>query len=232
MHYVYAGFLRWSLSIGTSTSQGAPGPLVDWLGDWEGELVVLQGADTVQRTHMSLSIHALDNGRYAWAIGYGESDSDERAYVLVPNDRTGMTFRLDERTGIILDVSLLGEVIYNRFEVGGDLWLTRDELRGDALHHEVVTGSTVAALTGDVVSASGNPVPAVGADHPARRQVARLSRQCHRRIVRALVWTRLPSVSRTTYEPGARAERSSWWRPSVVSGQRAARRPRLSSALT
>ena len=148
---------------------------VTWTGTWSGDLLVVRGDDTLQRTGMRLAIAPLDGGRYSWALGYGEPGADERPYVLSPDTTASGRWRIDERNGVVLDASLHAGVLYSRFAVMGELLLTRDELRGDTLHHEIVSGRLAPVATGDVVVA-GDTIPPVGSYPVDTRQFARLTR--------------------------------------------------------
>ena len=148
-----------------------------WEGRWTGTLHVLRGADTLQRVPMRLTIAAADLGRFTWAIGYGPAGEDERPYLLLPVPGEPSRWRVDERNGIVLEAALHGGVLYSRFAVMGSLLLARDEVRGDTLYHEVVSGRAVGTATGDTVLATGDTIPAVERYSVATRQVARLVRR-------------------------------------------------------
>ena len=170
---------------GNANKNPIPRPFpASWTGNWQGQLHVLRGSDTLQRVDMRLAITALDSGAYTWALGYGPAASDERPYVLTPQDSTGTHWQIDERNGIVLDAYRHGDVFYSCFEVMGTLLFTRDELRGDTLYHEILSGPFRATVTGDTVlpnarrgsQSKGDTIPAV-ASYPLRNsQTARLTR--------------------------------------------------------
>ena len=149
-----------------------------WVGDWTGRLYVQRGRRTLQEADMTLAIRPLDSaGCYTWRLAYAQvGPRDVRPYVVCPADTLGEHWRIDERNGIVLDAYVLGGALYSRFEVMGGLLLTRDELRGDTLFHEIVSGGTTAGPTGDTVLPKGDTIPLVGTYGLSSRQVARLVR--------------------------------------------------------
>jgi len=152
-----------------------------WTGDWEGQLFVQQGNDTLQQTTIRLGIHPLDSGRYTWAISYGKQQQDNRPYTLIPRDKARGLWDIDEHNGIVLGAVLHGEVLYSHFTVMGNRLTTRDELIGDTLYHEIIAGPSAATLaTGDtvLVSPAGIPdtIPPVKSFRVSSRQWAKLTR--------------------------------------------------------
>ena len=132
----------------------------------------------LQAAEMTLEIAALDSADcYTWGITYAQVGTAEtRPYVICPADSPGEAYVIDERNGIRLDAYRLGAALYSRFDVMGNLLLTRDELRGDTLFHEIVSGGLTPKPTGGTVSPDGDTIPPVGSYSLATRQVARLVR--------------------------------------------------------
>ena len=78
----------------------------------------------------------------------------------------------------MLDSYVHAGVLYSAFEVAGQLLVTRDELRGDTLYHEIVSGPLGATLvTSDTVLATGDSMPPVQSLRLSGAQVARLARE-------------------------------------------------------
>ena len=154
----------------------------DWVGSWGGRLTVERGARILQTADMSLEILPLDSGGcFTWRLTYAlVGPQDVRPYVLCPVDTLGERWSIDERNGIVLDAYRLGGALYSRFEVMGNLLLTRDELRGDTLYHEIVSGGLSPKPTGDTVLPKGDTIPLVGAYPLSTRQVAQLVRTAQR----------------------------------------------------
>ena len=173
--------LGWApLAAGTSCQAYGQVPTfpADWRGRWRGPLEVQRGAEVLQAVGMTLEILPVDSAAcYTWQLSYDVAAApDVRPYVICPADSLGVAWRIDERNGIVLDATVLGTGVYSRFEVMGNLLFTRDELRGDTLFHEIVSGRLSPKPTGDTVLVSGDTIPPVGNYPLSTRQVARLVR--------------------------------------------------------
>ena len=168
------GLCSWGEQSGFSESRSCPVVLAErtsaradtfphtWVGDWRGDIVVYRGRDTLQTARMRLGIHPADSGRYTWHIGYGEASADERPYTLMPVDATRGHWQIDEHNGIVLDAHYHAGSLYSRFAVMGNLLLSRDELAGDTLFHEVVFGSQRdTTVTGDSIRVGSYPIGTV-----------------------------------------------------------------------
>ena len=149
----------------------------DWLGQWWGTLAVERGRDTLMTTRMQLGIARADAASYTWSLSYGPTGADDRPYRLERVDSAGTHWRIDERNGIVLDAYLHGGVLYSCFSVMGSRLYTRDELRGDTLYHEIVSGPVAGLPTGDtVLAATADTIPPVDSHRLPNRQSARLVR--------------------------------------------------------
>jgi len=157
-----------------------------WVGEWQGELFVERGMQQVMRTPFHLSIQPLNEGCFTWGIAYGEGKSDSRPYTMCPKDTvTKAHWVIDEHNGIFLDGYVHGNVFYSRFEVMDNLLFTRDELIGDTLYHEIITGPLSSkSTTGDTVlqmttseGIRNDTIPKVHAYPLPTRQWAKMMRQ-------------------------------------------------------
>lgn len=149
-----------------------------WVGEWQGTLAVERGLSVMMSTEVRLAIHPLDSSRYSWQLSYGDPGDDERPYTLVPADSLGIAWQIDEENGIVLDAYLHGSVLYSRFEVMGNLLFTRDELIGDTLYHEIVSGSLANPIqSGGLVLPKGDTIPIVKSYPISTRQWAKLTRK-------------------------------------------------------
>lgn len=135
-----------------------------WAGKWSGTLEIFAPQGLVQSLPMQLHILPQDTtDRYTWSIIYGEDlEKGLRAYELVPVDTAIGHYQVDEKNGIILDAFLLGGKLFERFEVMGSLLLTMTELRGEALHWEIISGSLEPIqTTGGIEAEPGNEEEAI-----------------------------------------------------------------------
>ncbi len=156
-----------------------------WVGEWQGILSVERGMKEVMSTPFHLSIQPLAEGCYTWGIAYGEAKSDNRPYTMCPTDTsTSVHWRIDEHNGILLDGYVHGDVFFSRFEVMNNLLFTRDELIGDTLYHEIISGPMTGVIaTGDTVLQVKTPegirsdsIPVVNSFVLPTRQWAKLTR--------------------------------------------------------
>lgn len=107
----------------------------DWVGNWKGELEWYKtGADTAQKVPMKLRIHPTDSaGSYTWQLIYGAGGEDNRPYLLIPKDSTGVHWIVDEQNGILLDQYWVGGKLCGAFTVMNNTivnryWMTRGRL--------------------------------------------------------------------------------------------------------
>lgn len=91
---------------------------LDWIGQYEGELIIHgMGSDTTL-INMQLTIDQPDGmGLYPWVLKYGETDT--RYYGLEVVDATKGHYLIDEYNSIKLDGFLRGNNFITRFEVSG-----------------------------------------------------------------------------------------------------------------
>ena len=90
-----------------------------WEGNWKGELSWFKTGSTVpQKVSMELSIHPADSaGCWTWQLIYGSESQDNRPYLLIPKDSTGVHWVIDEKNGIILDQYLVDAHFAGSFTV-------------------------------------------------------------------------------------------------------------------
>lgn len=90
-----------------------------WEGNWKGELNWYKnGAAKPQKVNMELRIHPADSARtWTWQLIYGSVTEDNRPYLLMPKDSTGVHWAVDEQNGIILDQYWLGDNFSGAFTV-------------------------------------------------------------------------------------------------------------------
>ena len=93
----------------------------DWIGNYEGKLVILTSPKDSTFVNMGLKIGSPDvSGLYPWVITYGETD--KRYYGLEAINPEEGHYRIDELNSIKLDGYLRGNHFITRFEVmGSDL---------------------------------------------------------------------------------------------------------------
>lgn len=94
-------------------------------GTWEGTLQITSpGRRPPQTQGMRLIIDSLRGqpGRYSFQIQYGQQPV--RAYELVAVDAGNGKYQIDEKDGIVLDASKIGDQLTSQFSVGTNLITT------------------------------------------------------------------------------------------------------------
>lgn len=114
----------------------------NWYGKWKGSLVIYNNRGKAQEIPMEIHCGPTDSThRHQMALVYGEGEKqDFRAYELVAIDAANGHYQTDEKNTIYLDDFYFDGVLYSRFEVMGNLLLTRIEKRNDKLYFEVISG--------------------------------------------------------------------------------------------
>jgi hypothetical protein len=133
----------------------------NWYGKWKGTLVIYNNKGKVQEIAMELHVEPTDSAnRCKMTLVYGEGeDVNVRPYDLVTIDAENGHYQTDEKNTIYLDDYYIDGVLYSRFEVMGNLLLSRIEKRGDKLYFEIVSGKleTIATTGND----EANEIPPV-----------------------------------------------------------------------
>ncbi len=117
----------------------APSPLPPgWLGEWKGEMTTATPSGTsgpAARFTMELRVKEITPGeRWTWTIIYdGPPGRSERPYELIAKDAAKGAFQIDEKNGIVLDATLLGDTLASPFQVQGTTLLAEYRLREDAI---------------------------------------------------------------------------------------------------
>jgi hypothetical protein len=135
----------------------------NWYGKWRGTLVIYNNKGVAQKIPMELHVEPTDSAnRCKMAIIYGEGeDANIRPYDLVTIDAENGHYQTDEKNKIYLDDYYFDGVLYSRFEVMGNLLLSRIEKRNDKLYFEIISGKLEPiATTGND---EANEVPPVNA---------------------------------------------------------------------
>lgn len=160
---------------GTATDDGPTSLPSEWHGRWSGEVTTYNGGGRAATFQMELEIKPTDNPeKLDWKIVYdGKAGRSERPYQLnVLNAKLG-SYEIDERNGIRLAATLLGDAMCYHFAAGGQrLWGSyRLDPKSQHIVFELFSGSEESeSVTG------GRSVPEVRTIPPQSRQVAVLRR--------------------------------------------------------
>ena len=123
-----------------------------WAGKWTGQLEIYNGAGKFAEIPMELHILPSETlpGAYSWAIIYGEDkEKGLRPYELSVVDAVKGVYLIDEKNSIKMEAYLLGNKLYQWFEVEKNMLFNTTELVGEELHWEIISGSSEpASITG------------------------------------------------------------------------------------
>ena len=133
----------------------------NWYGKWRGTLVIYNNKGVAQKIPMELHVEPTDSAnRCKMALIYGEGENaNVRPYDLVTLDAENGHYQTDEKNTIYLDDYYFDGVLYSRFEVMGNLLLSRIEKRNDKIYFEIISGKLepIATTGGD----EANDIPPV-----------------------------------------------------------------------
>lgn len=145
----------------------------DWKGNWCGILEMFNSRGKTMQVSMQLNIQpTLDSLRWNWIIVY---DTSARNYELViNNDTTHRMYSIDEKNGIVIPATLMGNTLISTFDVQGNKIDALYTLDND--HIQV----TILSVTSKTVMQTGlgtNDSPKVDAFIPNAYQTATLRRR-------------------------------------------------------
>ncbi len=156
----------------------APAFPAAWQGVWQGELNIYNAKGLAQSVPMELHILPVTGTEtYTWTIFYGlDRKAGRRSYLLKTIDAGSGFYAIDEQNSIVMEAYLLGGKLFSRFEVEGSLLLATNEVRGDRMTYEIISGSFHPVSTSGNTVRDGETIPAVKAFPVIVRQVAVLTR--------------------------------------------------------
>lgn len=113
----------------------------DWYGRWEGPADLQYPDGRKVSFRMGLTVAPLTNadGACSWTITYdGAKGFQERGYLLRPVDKAKNLWEIDERNGIVLPCSWIGETLVGGFAVPGNRIITIERIEGVGTPHEAL----------------------------------------------------------------------------------------------
>ncbi|NNE28435.1 MAG: hypothetical protein HKN16_02285 [Saprospiraceae bacterium] len=150
-----------------------------WEGSWQGDLAIYKGEGLQQTIPMELVIQSKDStDHYDWWIIYGEDkEAGKRAYELKPVDKEKGAWLVDEKNSILLDCYFFANKLWSRYEVMENLILITNEVNGDEMIFEVISGNLEAPRVTGKTLHEGEEIPEVKAFPISVMQRAKLYRQ-------------------------------------------------------
>lgn len=117
-------------------------------GTWTGELEMVGRLGQVRKVPMRLDIIRSGDSVWTWKTVYDENKVPiVKDYLMrLVNEREGK-YMLDERDGILINVSLIGNKFYSLFDVEGSLLSCTYQFTDSLLYYEIVSGPSKPATT-------------------------------------------------------------------------------------
>ncbi len=125
----------------------------EFIGHWEGQIQWFQtGKPEPKVFKMQLRVFPADTaGQYTWQLIYGDTNQDDRPYLLKAVDSVKGHWVVDEKNSILLDQYYTGNRLCGSFSVGKNQIANCYWREGDSLIVEFLTSSTdPVAVTGGV----------------------------------------------------------------------------------
>lgn len=163
--------------------------LSQWTGKWKGEVKAFSANGNVSSFQMELEIKPIPTppnlqpqaevskdhlpARFVWKITYSGAQGDSiRNYELVPLDAAKRQFEIDEKNGIRIPATLLGDSLVSHFTVGEQTLWTSYRLADNAkqIEFEVISAANQNAST---TKGEGFEVVSL---KPSSRQFAKLEK--------------------------------------------------------
>ena len=125
----------------------------DWLGEWEGKLMIYNQKGLASEIDMELHILDMDSvDRWKWVLIYKGEKLDERKYELVAIDTKAGHYQIDEKNSILLDAYWRDQTLISRFSVDNSLLLVNYHFEKEQIRFEIFAGGmTTAVQTGKEV---------------------------------------------------------------------------------
>lgn len=150
----------------------------DWLGYWQGDIVIYGATGEMQRLPMALDLRATAaSDRYHWAIIYGsDTIAGRRDYYISPVDTAVGHWQVDEQNSIIIDSYVRGPALVSAFEVQGNYLTSSYSRSGEELIFEILMMNDASQETGGGTIDSTS-IPVVDVFTVKVRQIAKLTRR-------------------------------------------------------
>jgi hypothetical protein len=136
---------------------------VRWIGDWEGMMYMYKLGKIADSVSITLTIKpAAKQGSYVWRTEYHSAKQPMvKDYTLRTIDAAKGIYVTDEGDGVELTSYLVGNKMYNVFEVQNTMLTATYELFGNELIFEVTSGKKEPPTGGGVTNYSVNALQRV-----------------------------------------------------------------------
>ncbi|NNE27685.1 MAG: hypothetical protein HKN09_12645 [Saprospiraceae bacterium] len=146
---------------------------LDWIGTYQGDLIITNRKSDTSKVQMTLSIdYPNPEGYYPWILKYGEDD--KRYYGLEAMNPELGHYRIDEFNSIKLDGFVFGNHFISRFDVmGSDLVVDYERTIEGVNISFYVSPTKILNTTGGEILGK-DTIPNVNSYAPSAYQYARL----------------------------------------------------------
>lgn len=137
-----------------------------WIGNWKGDLEIYSSSNKeqnpVQIIPMEIRIQPIDQNSWTFVIDYKMEWQVPRNYELI-KDTENNSWKIDEKNGIIINQSLIGNRLMSSFSVTGSslvcsYWLENEKLNMEIIMHKTESNSTTGLGTDQIPTVLVYPV--------------------------------------------------------------------------
>jgi hypothetical protein len=171
--------IRRELETTANAADPSPAFPASWVGHWKGSASVGMG-DKLQAFTMELIVSPTsDPARHDWTLVYdGHAGRQERKYTLIARDAALGQYVIDENNGIVLDATIIDDVLHSHFVVQGNRIVVREELVKAGADDAAIKVEMVTTVDATSTTTGGkNGVPEVQTWKPVSIQRATLRKQ-------------------------------------------------------
>lgn len=111
----------------------------NWEGKYKGNLEISTPKGIVQTVPMELHILPIDSVRWTWKIIYS---GQARNYELFLKDALKGHYVLDEKNDILLNSFLIGNTLYDEFQVQGVRLMSHTRKEKNKIYYEIIVKDT------------------------------------------------------------------------------------------
>ena len=137
-------FILCLLALTSFASVNAQSVLESWEGTYEGEMVIGFDNRTNDSVHVLFQLLPIEmNSSWSYRMTYISDEYGQivKDYIIRKVEDSNVDFLLDEKDGIVIEMSLMNNCFYDMFEVMDNLYATTLRKVGDELVFDLFTAS-------------------------------------------------------------------------------------------
>lgn len=136
--------LIYILVLTSVASANAQSVLADWEGTYEGEMIIgstIRQNDTAKVTFELIPLEVNSTWTYRMTYVNKKYGTIVKDYQLTRVEESKVDFLLDERDGIVIEMSLMNDCFYSVFEVLGGFYSTSLRRSGESLQFDLFSSN-------------------------------------------------------------------------------------------